>query len=474
MTHNAEEPARHAPDLPQAQLLPATGRALLRRAAGAQADGRLPSLAAGVMRDGAPVWFAGRGTVDGVAPTSDTQYRIGSLTKTLVAVAVLRLRDEGALRLTDQLDQHLPMAAAGGLRIGELLAHTAGLASDSAGPWWERTPGDLRPGFADVLGPDDGRRHPAGRRFHYSNVGFALLGAMVARKRGKPWHEVVRDEILAPLEMSRTSATPQPPCAAGYAVHPWADLLLSEPAYDAGLMAPAGQLWSTANDLCRFAAFLSTGADEVLSAASLAEMREPAAPGDEATGYGLGLQLAWSEGRVRYGHAGSVPGFMSALWVSESGVGAVVLANATSGYAMNTLAADLIGLTEYHEPPIPPEWRAASAIDTALLSLTGTWYWGPSPHILRAHANNQLSLAPLSDNSARTWFQPAGDGIWLAGNGYHTGERLRVVTKPDGTVSHLDLASLIFTREPYEASPPIPGGIDPGGWRWAGRSDDAW
>jgi hypothetical protein len=238
-------------------------------------------------------------------------------------------------------------------------------------------------------------------------------------------------------------------------------------------MAPAGQLWSTANDLCRFAAFLSTGAEEVLSATSLAEMREPAAPGDEATGYGLGLQLAWSEGRARYGHAGSVPGFMSALWVSESGVGAVALANATSGYAMNTLAADLIGLTEYHEPPIPPEWHAASAIDTALLSLTGTWYWGPSPQILRAHANNQLSLAPLSDNSAPTWFQPAGDGIWLAGNGYHTGEKLRVVIKPDGTVSHLDLASLIFTREPYEASPPIPGGIDPGGWRSAERSDDA-
>ena len=280
---------------------------------------------------------------------------------------------------------------------------------------------------------------------------------------------MVRDEILAPLEMSRTSVTPQAPCAAGWAVHPWADVLLPEPVYDAGLMAPAGQLWSTANDLCRFAAFLSTGADEVLAAASLAEMREPAAPGsgDRTTGYGLGLQLAWSEGRMRYGHAGSVPGFMSAMWVSESGVGAVALANATSGYAMDTLVADLIGLTEYHEPPIPPEWRAAPAVDPAVLSLTGTWYWGPSPHILRAHDNNQLSLAPLSDQNAPTWFQPAGDGTWLARNGYYAGETLRVVTRPDGTVSHLDLVSLIFTRDPYEASPPIPGGIDPGGWRSA-------
>ena len=166
MTHSAEEPGRQASAFPYAQLLPATGRTLLRRAAAAQADGRLPSLAVGVMRDGAPAWFAGRGTVDGMAPAGDTQYRIGSLTKTFVAVAVLRLRDEGVLRLTDPLDQHLPTAAVGGLRIGELLAHTGGLASDSAGPWWERTPGDVRPGFADVLGPDDGQRHPAGRRFH--------------------------------------------------------------------------------------------------------------------------------------------------------------------------------------------------------------------------------------------------------------------------------------------------------------------
>jgi D-alanyl-D-alanine carboxypeptidase len=196
-------------------------------------------------------------------------------------------------------------------------------------------------------------------------------------------------------------------------------------------------------------------------------MREPAAPGggDQAIGYGLGLQLAWSEGRLQYGHSGSVPGFISALRVSESGVGAVALANATSSYAMDTLATDLIGLTEYHEPPIPPEWRAAPAVDPAVLSLTGTWYWGPSPQILRVHDYNQLSLAAHSDHNAPTWFQPAGDGTWLGRNGSHAGETLRVVTRPDGTVSHLDVASLIFTREPYEASPPIPGGIDPGGWR---------
>jgi CubicO group peptidase (beta-lactamase class C family) len=448
-----------------AGLLPATRRVLLQQVAEAQAGGRLPSLAVGVMREGAPAWFAGRGTVDETRPTGVTQYRIGSLTKMFVAVAVLRLRDEGRLRLSDPLDRHLPAVGIGASRIGELLAHTAGLAADAAGPWWERTPGDLRPELSDALG-DDPIRHPAGRRFHYSNVGFAVLGALVAQLRGIPWHEVVRDEILAPLGMSRTTVTPTVPFAAGWAVHPWADLLLPEPAYDAGLMAPAGQFWSTADDLRRFAAFLGSGASDVLSNDSLAEMREPAAPsspGEPAASYGLGLQLLSSGGRLLYGHCGSVPGFISALWVCDEGVGAVALANATSDYAIGSLAADLVTCLLEHEPAIPTEWVTAD-IDPAVLSLTGTWYWGPTPHILRAHSNNELSLTPISSNSP-TLFRPAQDGTWIGRDGYHAGETLQVVTHPDGTVSHLDLATFVFTREPYGELPPIPGGVDPGGWR---------
>lgn len=448
-----------------AGLLPATRRSLLRQVAVAQADGRLPSLAAGVMRDGASVWFAGRGTVDERRPTGATQYRIGSLTKMFVAVAVLRLRDEGRLRLSDPVDRHLPTAGIGRLRIGELLAHTAGLAADAAGPWWERTPGELRPELSDVLG-DNPIRHPAGRRFHYSNVGFAVLGALVAQLRGKLWHEVIRDEILVPLGMSRTAVAPSAPFAAGWAVHPWADLLLPEPVYDAGRMAPAGQFWSTADDLCRFAAFLGSGSSDVLSSDSLAEMREPAAPsgpGEPPASYGLGLQLMWSGGRLLYGHCGSVPGFISALWACDEDAGAVALANATSEHAIGSLAADLVtGLLE-REPAIPPEW-APSDVNPAVLSLTGTWYWGPAPHILRAHRNRELSLTPLSGDSP-TRFRPARDGTWIGRDGYHAGETLRVLTGPDGKVSHLDLATLVFTREPYNDSPPVPGGIDSAGWR---------
>src|SRR5690606_32767626 len=110
--------------------------------------------------------------------------------------------------------------------------------------------------------------HPVGRRFHYSNPGYALLGALIEKVRGASWEDVLRREVLEPLGLSRTSVRPVAPHADGWAVHPWADVLLPEPAEDLGRMAPAGQLWSTTTDLARFAAFLMDGDERVLSAES--------------------------------------------------------------------------------------------------------------------------------------------------------------------------------------------------------------
>src|SRR3954453_13016141 len=102
-------------------LLPETRRALLHRLATGQVQGRAPSVVAAVVRDGDPLWMDGWGSVDGAPPDGDTQYRIGSITKTFVAILVLRLRDEGLLALTDPLEKHLPGTPAGAATIGALL-----------------------------------------------------------------------------------------------------------------------------------------------------------------------------------------------------------------------------------------------------------------------------------------------------------------------------------------------------------------
>ncbi|MFD7685817.1 serine hydrolase domain-containing protein [Streptomyces sp. NPDC059781] len=457
----------------QEELLPGTRRALLHRIAVAQSEGRAPSLVAAVVRGGKTVWTGARTSVEGHAPDEHVQYRIGSITKTFTAVLVLRLRDEGALDLADPLEKHLPGTGVGDVTVAELLAHSAGLAAETPGPWWERTPGSLRPGLADVLG-ERPLVHPAGRRFHYSNPGYALLGALVEELRGASWEEVLRREVLVPLGLRRTTVRAEAPHAGGWAVHPWADVMLPEPLEDLGVMAPAGQLWSTAADLARFAAFLAEGDERVLSAESLREMRTPAAPveaADVASGYAycLGMEIRHQHGRSLVGHTGSLPGFLACLTIGVADdVSAVVLANCTSGPAPFTVAADLVRIVAEAEPRIPAPWQPLREADPAVLELVGQWYWGTSAFALRLSADGLVSLEPLSGNGRRSRFRPAEDGTWVGLEGYYAGELLKPVRRPDGSLSHLDLGSFVFTRQPYDERAPVPGGVDPAGWRGIG------
>lgn len=447
-------------------VLESTARALLRRIAVEQAGSRLPSLVAAVVRDGRLAWFGARGRVEGAAPGLTTQYRIGSITKSMVAVVVMRLRDEGRLDLLDPIGKHVPATPVAEVTVAQLLSHTAGLTAEPPGQWWERTPGMPVEKLIGLLGPQTARHRP-GRRFHYSNLGFALLGELVARQRGVSWAQAVRAEVLEPLGMHDTTPRPRPPHATGYAVHPWADVLLPEPEHDAVAMAPAGQFWSTAADLARWAAFVAGDTAGVLAAETVAEMREPATvdDGDAWTGgFGLGLQLARAGGRRLAGHSGSMPGFLSTVWADPSdGVGVLFMANSTSGVS-RTLLTELLSILDEHEPRLPAEWEPVAA-DAALLELTGPWYWGPSAYALRLLPDRGLSLAPVDGAGRASRFAAQADGTWLGLDGYYAGETLTLVRRADGSLSHLDLNTFVFTRTPYDPAAGVPGGVDEGGWR---------
>ncbi|MER5759162.1 serine hydrolase domain-containing protein [Streptomyces sp. NPDC002082] len=452
-------------------LLPATRRALSHRIAVAQREGRAPSLVATVVRGGEVVWEGSRTMIEGHGPDGNVQYRIGSITKTFTAVLVMRLRDEGLLELGDPVEKFLPGTGVGEVTVGQLLSHTAGLAAETPGEWWERTAGTLRPELSDVLGEHPFRFEP-GRRHHYSNPGYTLLGSLVEAVRARPWEDVLRAEVLEPLGLERTTVQPVVPHAGGWAVHPWADVMMPEPLEDLGLMAPAGQLWSTTGDLAKFAAFLVRGDARVLSAESVREMRTsatPPEPGLADLGYGLGMQLTLNGGRRLAGHSGSLPGFLAGLWLSEADdVAAVVLANCTSGLPASTLAAELVGIVAEAEPRIPEPWRPLREADPVALELCGPWYWGTSAQAVRLTYDGSLELGPVGGSGRSARFRPEPDGSWTGLGGYYAGESLRAVRRPDGSVSHLDLGSFVFTREPYDPQAPLPGGVDPQGWRGIG------
>lgn len=76
-----------------------------------------------------------------------------------------------------------------------------------------------------------------------------------------------------------------------------------------------------------------------------------------------------------------------------------------------------------------------------------------------------MALEPLRGTGRAARFEARADGSWIGLNGYYKGEILRAVRRPDGSVSHLDLGSFAFTREPYGPDDAVPGGVDPEGWR---------
>src|SRR6478735_11042215 len=102
-------------------------------------------LATAQVRGGRLVWSGAAGTADGRADgrpaDADTQYRMGSITKTFIAVCVLRLRDAGRLDLTDRFGAHVPGSALDDVSLEQLLTHAAGTQAETPGPWWERTQG---------------------------------------------------------------------------------------------------------------------------------------------------------------------------------------------------------------------------------------------------------------------------------------------------------------------------------------------
>jgi hypothetical protein len=221
-------------------------------------------------------------------------------------------------------------------------------------------------------------------------------------------------------------------------------------------------------DLARFARLLSGQADGIIAPQTLAEMRDPVVIA-EATGqpwtsaYGLGLQL-WNASQRRYGHTGSMPGFVAMLGITDApGSDTVIVAcNSTTGCSMS-LGADLLTILAEQEPYLPAEWKPTN-VDTDVLALLGAWFWGAAPHTLSLSAG-ELKLSREGADRPGMRFRRDDAGGWRGIDGYMAGEPLTVVTDADGQVTALDIGSFIYTRTPYDPAAPIPGGVDPSPWQ---------
>src|SRR3954451_11275726 len=361
--------------MPAPELLAAELERLVRKE---QRERRLPSIAADVVRGGEIVWETAVGAADVESrreATTDTQYRLGSITKTFTAAAIMQLRDEGKLGLEDPLDRHVE-GAPHTPSIRRLLSHTSGLQRETHDDAWLNQKFAAVPELLETLHEAESVL-PAGARFHYSNLAFALLGIVVERISGTPYTEYVRQRLLDPLQLKRTTFDPDEQAAKGYLVQPYVEGVWDEAPVQTGAWVAAGQMWGTVHDLCRWAQFLAEPDESVLAKRTVEEMRTIQTMSDHVrwtSGYGLGLQLVRDGERIMAGHGGSMPGFIANVRISVGdNVGAALLTN-ESEPQIEQLASKLVATTVEQWPVPPKGWEVEEPPPAEVEPLLGVWF----------------------------------------------------------------------------------------------------
>jgi CubicO group peptidase (beta-lactamase class C family) len=412
-----------------------------------QRDKRLPSLAAAVLRDGEIAWETAVGAADVTATldaTPDTQYRLGSITKTFTAAAIMQLRDAGKLQLEDPLDLHVE-GAVHAPTLRRLLSHTSGMQRETHDDAWLQRRFATVPELLETLDAAE-QVLPAGARFHYSNLAFALLGVVVERVSGLPYGRYVEERLLQPLGLARTSFDPEEPAATGYLVQPYVEGTWVEAPVETGAWIAAGQLWGTVRDLLRWAAFLANPDESILKRETVEEMRTVQTISDHVrwtAGYGLGLQLLRDGDRILVGHSGAMPGFIASLFFAPvDRVGVALLTNSSTA-RLRDLTLQLVAATAERWPVPPEPWRVDGPAPGEVLPLLGTWFMEGDPLVFRWR-DNRLE-AQFTD--AADWEEPAvfareSPDRWRVVSGWEHGEVLRV--EPERLV----LAGYPVTREP--------------------------
>jgi len=326
------------------------------------ASEKIPGMIWGVVIDGRLAHVASTGVRDrtsNASVTPDAAFRIASMTKSFTALAILKLRDDGKLSLEDPVAKwipqftrmELPTRDTPPLTIRQLMSHSAGFPEDN--PWGDQQLNATDAALDAWLRAGIPFSTPPGTRYEYSNYAFALLGRIVATASGTSYERYMRDQILAPLNMTGTtfefSTVPAANRAIGYRLKP-DGTYAEEPPLPHGAFGAMGGLLTTAADMGRYIGFhlaawpprddAETGPVKRSSVREMAHLWTPANLNARIvngkmqasqTGYGYGLRVS-ADCRFEHivSHGGGLPGFGSYMqWLPEYGVGMFAMATLT-------------------------------------------------------------------------------------------------------------------------------------------------
>jgi CubicO group peptidase (beta-lactamase class C family) len=351
----------------------------------------LPGLVYGIVVDGQLVHTGNLGYTDISNKTeANTQsaFRIASMTKSFTAMAILKLRDEGKLKLDDPASMYIPEMKdlkyvtrdAAAITIRHLLTHAAGFPEDN--PWGDRQLAASDDELIALYKNGISFSNNPGLGYEYSNLGFATLGYIIKKVSGLAYQDYISQNILVPLGMTHTyweyTKVPKAQLAHGYR---WVNTAwVEQPLLHDGAYGAMGGMITTIEDFSKYmalhlAAWPARDDKESgpVKRSSIREMHFPwnlsglnslaKASGGRlcptVTAYNYGIRYARDcDSHIFVGHTGGLPGFGSEWTIMpEYGIGAVSFANLTYARAgiVNKLALDtLLALSKIKPRILPP------------------------------------------------------------------------------------------------------------------------
>ena len=328
----------------------------------------IPGLAVGIVTSDGLVWgtgygLTGRGRTDdaaGDAPASqvtvDTQFPIASVTKSITAVAAVRLAEQRVLDLDAPVSRYLPDFAPPNpwraITVRDLLSHHGGLVRD-----YQRGIEGPASSTVDIVTEASGLllADPPGAAYRYSNVGYSILGRVIAAVTGETYEEHIDDTVFGPLGMSRSLVRLPSQPASGFALgHASVGLLGNRvrtivPAERRDVAA--GSAVSTVRDLAAFVAMLlregvAGDGTPLLAPGSVTALFTPPYPqgpldeDDYALGFKMnGLDLPWPDAS----HGGTLEGYSTLIaLVPDQDVGVIVLSNASQPFSRYVIAREAV------------------------------------------------------------------------------------------------------------------------------------
>ncbi|MDF1504156.1 serine hydrolase domain-containing protein [Roseisolibacter sp. H3M3-2] len=368
---------------------------------------RVPGAALAIVRDGRPVHVRGFGRDRAGRPvTGRTSFVLGSMSKSITALAVMQLVEQGRVALDAPVRRYLPafrLAAAdsgASVTVRHLLLHTSGIPHRAGGASDARGAGASLASRVAAL-RDVAPTHAPGTRHAYASPNYLVLGAIVEAVAGVPFAAYVEREIFAPLAMHDSFTDRSRALARAFAGghvyalgFPVPSTLAAEPD-----RLPTAGLMSSAEDLSHFLAMQLDGGRfggrTLLADTSVRRMHAGGAPGD-----GFSYAFGWREGRVggarAVHHGGIVPDFRGKMvMLPDAGWGVVVLTNASSAVpwpiapTSHRLADDVAAYLAGRPLPAPTSRHralfagVAAAMGLVLLAqlrtLWRTWRVAPEP-----------------------------------------------------------------------------------------------